>query len=249
MLRLRVKSSLSASRTAVMSPFTSSKTMMSSTRAELIFTLAAWPLALAWRMKRWKEAIHRGKTQILDRWHPIPYPNGRCTHVNSRLRNLLTDLLPSSWRSVSWVQRGRRWCWGAAAVRGAHMWPPEETWAVATGTDTAEAAADAGDSQTYLTPETRGKDIVSIGENLERHVRVDYKHNAGRFEITNKSIKLYTNQSKAPLGRGSKWSNSSFQPVGGRHMSSTDNKEPSSIFFLPTRRWFPSKNRNKIRKQ
>uniref|UniRef100_A0A3Q2CWR9 Uncharacterized protein n=1 Tax=Cyprinodon variegatus TaxID=28743 RepID=A0A3Q2CWR9_CYPVA len=47
MLRLRVNSSLSAPRTAVMSSFTSSKLMMSSTRAELIFTLADWPFALA----------------------------------------------------------------------------------------------------------------------------------------------------------------------------------------------------------
>uniref|UniRef100_A0A3Q3GJI3 Uncharacterized protein n=1 Tax=Labrus bergylta TaxID=56723 RepID=A0A3Q3GJI3_9LABR len=46
MLRLRVKSSLSALRTAVMSCLTSSRLMMSSTRAELIFTLADWPFAL-----------------------------------------------------------------------------------------------------------------------------------------------------------------------------------------------------------
>uniref|UniRef100_A0A3Q1C381 Secreted protein n=1 Tax=Amphiprion ocellaris TaxID=80972 RepID=A0A3Q1C381_AMPOC len=49
MLRLRVKSSLSALRTAVMSSFTSSRLMMSCTRAELIFTLADWPFALAWK--------------------------------------------------------------------------------------------------------------------------------------------------------------------------------------------------------
>uniref|UniRef100_A0A3Q1EA04 Secreted protein n=1 Tax=Acanthochromis polyacanthus TaxID=80966 RepID=A0A3Q1EA04_9TELE len=49
MLRLRVKSSLSALRTAVMSSFTSSRLMMSSTRAELIFTFADWPFALAWK--------------------------------------------------------------------------------------------------------------------------------------------------------------------------------------------------------
>lgn len=55
MLRLRVKSSLSALRTAVISPFTSSKLMMSSTSAELMFTLADWPFALAWKMKRGKE--------------------------------------------------------------------------------------------------------------------------------------------------------------------------------------------------
>uniref|UniRef100_A0A8C2XFM3 Uncharacterized protein n=1 Tax=Cyclopterus lumpus TaxID=8103 RepID=A0A8C2XFM3_CYCLU len=55
---LRVKSSLSALRTAVMSPFTSSRLMMSSTRAELIFTLADWPFALAWKMNRGKEANH-----------------------------------------------------------------------------------------------------------------------------------------------------------------------------------------------
>uniref|UniRef100_A0A3P9NVB3 Uncharacterized protein n=1 Tax=Poecilia reticulata TaxID=8081 RepID=A0A3P9NVB3_POERE len=47
MLRLRVNSSLSALRTAVMSSFTSSRLMMSSTKDELIFTLADWPFALA----------------------------------------------------------------------------------------------------------------------------------------------------------------------------------------------------------
>uniref|UniRef100_A0A668ASL8 Uncharacterized protein n=1 Tax=Myripristis murdjan TaxID=586833 RepID=A0A668ASL8_9TELE len=47
MFRLRVKSSLSVLRTAVMSSFTSSRLMMSSTRAELMFTLAAWPFALS----------------------------------------------------------------------------------------------------------------------------------------------------------------------------------------------------------
>uniref|UniRef100_A0A671XVT0 Uncharacterized protein n=1 Tax=Sparus aurata TaxID=8175 RepID=A0A671XVT0_SPAAU len=49
---LRVKSSLSASRTALMSASTSSRLMMSSTSAELIFTLADWPFALAWKTKR-----------------------------------------------------------------------------------------------------------------------------------------------------------------------------------------------------
>lgn len=47
MLRLRVKSSLSALTTATMSDFTSPRLMMSSTRAALMFSLAAWPLALA----------------------------------------------------------------------------------------------------------------------------------------------------------------------------------------------------------
>uniref|UniRef100_A0A3B4BMQ7 Uncharacterized protein n=1 Tax=Periophthalmus magnuspinnatus TaxID=409849 RepID=A0A3B4BMQ7_9GOBI len=44
---LRVKSFLRASSTAFMSIFTSSRLMMSSTRAELIFTLTAWPFTLA----------------------------------------------------------------------------------------------------------------------------------------------------------------------------------------------------------
>uniref|UniRef100_A0A8C6UBM9 Uncharacterized protein n=1 Tax=Neogobius melanostomus TaxID=47308 RepID=A0A8C6UBM9_9GOBI len=47
MLRFRVKSSLRASRTAFMSIFTSFRSMMSSTRAELILTLVACPFALA----------------------------------------------------------------------------------------------------------------------------------------------------------------------------------------------------------
>uniref|UniRef100_A0A672JEA0 Uncharacterized protein n=1 Tax=Salarias fasciatus TaxID=181472 RepID=A0A672JEA0_SALFA len=44
---LRVNSSLSALRTAAMSCFTSSRLMMSSTRAALIFTFPDWPFALA----------------------------------------------------------------------------------------------------------------------------------------------------------------------------------------------------------
>lgn len=52
MLRLRVKSSLSAVRTAAMSAFTSSRSIMSPTRAELMLTLADWPLALAAGTKR-----------------------------------------------------------------------------------------------------------------------------------------------------------------------------------------------------
>uniref|UniRef100_A0A8C6QAF1 Uncharacterized protein n=1 Tax=Nothobranchius furzeri TaxID=105023 RepID=A0A8C6QAF1_NOTFU len=40
---LRVNSSLSPARTDVISSFTSSRLMMSSTRAELIFTFADWP--------------------------------------------------------------------------------------------------------------------------------------------------------------------------------------------------------------
>lgn len=59
MLRLRVKSSLSALRTAAMSVFTSSRLMMSSTRAELMFTLDDWPFALAWKTKRGKEEKQR----------------------------------------------------------------------------------------------------------------------------------------------------------------------------------------------
>lgn len=56
MLRLRVKSSLSALRTASMSALTSSRLMTSSSRVELIFTLAAdWPFSLAWKTKRGKE--------------------------------------------------------------------------------------------------------------------------------------------------------------------------------------------------
>lgn len=47
MFRLREKSSLSTSRTAAMSVLTSSRSMMSPTRAELMFTLAVWPFALA----------------------------------------------------------------------------------------------------------------------------------------------------------------------------------------------------------
>uniref|UniRef100_A0A8C4I5P2 Uncharacterized protein n=1 Tax=Dicentrarchus labrax TaxID=13489 RepID=A0A8C4I5P2_DICLA len=54
-IQIHVISSLSALRTAVISPFTSSRLMMSSTRAELIFTLADWPFALAWMKKREKE--------------------------------------------------------------------------------------------------------------------------------------------------------------------------------------------------
>lgn len=54
MLRLRVKSSLSALRTAVMSSFTPSRLMMSSTRAVLILTFADWPFALAWKRERRK---------------------------------------------------------------------------------------------------------------------------------------------------------------------------------------------------
>uniref|UniRef100_A0A3Q3LHJ5 Uncharacterized protein n=1 Tax=Mastacembelus armatus TaxID=205130 RepID=A0A3Q3LHJ5_9TELE len=51
---LRVKSSLSVLRMVVISSFTSSRLMMSSTRDELIFTLAACPFALAWRTKTGK---------------------------------------------------------------------------------------------------------------------------------------------------------------------------------------------------
>lgn len=67
MLRLRVKSSLSALRTAVMSAFTSSRLMMSSTRVELMFTLADWPFALAWKMKRGKEekAVREERRRII----------------------------------------------------------------------------------------------------------------------------------------------------------------------------------------
>lgn len=55
MLRLRVKSSLRAVRTAVMSAFTSSRSTISPTRAELMLTLADWPLALADRTGTGKE--------------------------------------------------------------------------------------------------------------------------------------------------------------------------------------------------
>lgn len=55
MLRLRVKSSLRAVRTAVMSDFTSSRSTMSPTRAELMLTLADWPLAFADGTKPGKE--------------------------------------------------------------------------------------------------------------------------------------------------------------------------------------------------
>uniref|UniRef100_A0A3Q2XCH7 Uncharacterized protein n=1 Tax=Hippocampus comes TaxID=109280 RepID=A0A3Q2XCH7_HIPCM len=58
MLRLRVKSSLSALTTAAMSSFTSSRLMMSSTRAALIFTLAACPFVLARR--RMRKVVQRG---------------------------------------------------------------------------------------------------------------------------------------------------------------------------------------------
>lgn len=47
MLRLRVKSSLSALTTAAISPRRASRSTMSSTRAALMFSLAAWPFALA----------------------------------------------------------------------------------------------------------------------------------------------------------------------------------------------------------
>uniref|UniRef100_A0AAX7UJ70 Secreted protein n=1 Tax=Astatotilapia calliptera TaxID=8154 RepID=A0AAX7UJ70_ASTCA len=62
MLRFRVKSSLSESRTVVMSSFTSSRLMMSSTRDELMFTFPDWPFALALKIKREKEGKNRGKT-------------------------------------------------------------------------------------------------------------------------------------------------------------------------------------------
>lgn len=130
MLRLRVKSSLSALRTAVMSPFTSSRLIMSSTRAELIFTLADWPFALAWKMKRGRE----GRVETL-RWiisnhvthtHANRTTRG-CTHVNSGLCNLLTDLLPSWWHRAWCMQRGSRWCWGTEVVHGPWRWPRGET--------------------------------------------------------------------------------------------------------------------------
>lgn len=62
MLRLRVKSSFRAERTAVMSAFTSSRSMMSPTRAELMLTLAPWPLALADGTKPGKENETQTKT-------------------------------------------------------------------------------------------------------------------------------------------------------------------------------------------
>lgn len=52
MLRLRMNSSLRAERTAFMSSFTSSRLMMSSTRAELIFTFTDWPFAFAGMKKK-----------------------------------------------------------------------------------------------------------------------------------------------------------------------------------------------------
>lgn len=47
MLRLRVKSSLSALTTAAISARRASRSTMSSTRAALMFSLADWPFALA----------------------------------------------------------------------------------------------------------------------------------------------------------------------------------------------------------
>lgn len=47
MPRLRLKSSFSVASTAAMSSFTSSRLMMSSTRAALMFTLAVWLFAFA----------------------------------------------------------------------------------------------------------------------------------------------------------------------------------------------------------
>lgn len=67
MLRFRVKSSLSESRTVVMSSFTSSRLMMSSTRDELMFTFPDWPFALALKIKREKEGKNRGKSGDLSR--------------------------------------------------------------------------------------------------------------------------------------------------------------------------------------
>ncbi len=150
MLRLRVKSSLSASRTAVMSPFTSSRLMMSSTRAELIFTLADWPFALAWKMKRGREEKHWGKSgdwslrQIISNQVTHIHANrttGGWTHVNSSLSNLLTDLLPSWWHRACCMQRGSKRCWGPEAVNWPWRWPRGGTWPVAPGTDTAGVAA------------------------------------------------------------------------------------------------------------
>uniref|UniRef100_A0A3Q1JBR4 Uncharacterized protein n=1 Tax=Anabas testudineus TaxID=64144 RepID=A0A3Q1JBR4_ANATE len=60
-IMLRVKSSLRALRTPVMSSFTSSRLMMSSTRAVLIFTLADWPFAFTGKIKKGKEQKDEGK--------------------------------------------------------------------------------------------------------------------------------------------------------------------------------------------
>lgn len=54
MLRLRVKSSLSALTTAAISACRASRSTMSSTRAALMFSLADWPFALANGMKTGK---------------------------------------------------------------------------------------------------------------------------------------------------------------------------------------------------
>lgn len=83
MLRLRVKSSLSALSTVVMSAFTSSRLMMSSTRVELMFTLADWPFALAWKMKRGKEekAVREEWRQIIPNQTAHIHANRSCTPV------------------------------------------------------------------------------------------------------------------------------------------------------------------------
>lgn len=67
MLRFRVKSSLSESRTVVMSSFTSSRLMMSSTRDELMFTFPDWPFALALKIKRKKEKTEGRVETYLDK--------------------------------------------------------------------------------------------------------------------------------------------------------------------------------------
>lgn len=83
MLRLRVKSSLRALRTAAMSALTSSRLMMSSTRAELRFTFAAWLFVLAWGdTRRRNEGEEKDKSHLIS---AAPF---------SRQQNL-SDLLPS----------------------------------------------------------------------------------------------------------------------------------------------------------
>uniref|UniRef100_A0A3B4CMB7 Uncharacterized protein n=1 Tax=Pygocentrus nattereri TaxID=42514 RepID=A0A3B4CMB7_PYGNA len=53
MPRLRLKSSFSVASTVAISSFTSSRLMMSSTRAALMLTLAAWPFAFA--AEQWRD--------------------------------------------------------------------------------------------------------------------------------------------------------------------------------------------------
>lgn len=107
MLRLRVKSSFRALRTPFMSSFTSSRLMIFSTRAVLIFTLADWPFAFAWKKKRGKEGKGGMREdsyvrQIIS--NQISYIDASSTtevvHMSTPGSNLPTDLLLSWWHTA-----------------------------------------------------------------------------------------------------------------------------------------------------